>query len=188
MFRNPRRIFPSDTGSVVTARVFMTWIVATAILVFSRPGPAQTAIEYGHIATGSSAGLSGLSNKIDSTLSPDKKPSYVVVPDKQTGVGTGTVTSSDNANRLSLEQHAGPDAAKLSLKSVPAKAVVRIDGKPVGQTPLSISLAPGSYRIDMQGPRMESGKRQLTLGPKETRELDLPLSAPPRYPSQITLQ
>ncbi|MDR3749630.1 MAG: PEGA domain-containing protein [Acidobacteriota bacterium] len=188
MLRNPRPIFPPNTGLVVTAYMVPTWIVAIVILVFPRTSAAQTAIEYGHIATGSSAGLSGLSNKIDSTLSPDKKPSYVVVPDKQARVVTAKESNPEDSNRLSLEQHAGQDAAKLSLKSVPTKAAVQIDGKPVGQTPLSISLAPGTYRIEMQGPRAESGKQQLNLGPKETRELELPLSAPPRYPSQITLQ
>ena len=87
-----------------------------------------------------------------------------------------------------MEQRAGQDAAKLSFKSVPASAVVRIDGKPVGKTPLLMSLAPGTYQIEMEGPRMEFGKQQLTLGTKETREIELQLSAAPRYPEHITLQ
>jgi hypothetical protein len=66
--------------------------------------------------------------------------------------------------------------------------MVRIDGKPVGQTPLLISLAPGVYKIEMEGPRMEFGKQQLNLSPNETREIELPLSAAPRYPSHIELQ
>jgi hypothetical protein len=58
----------------------------------------------------------------------------------------------------------------------------------VGQTPLLISLAPGDYKIEMEGPRMELGTQQLKVVPNERREIELPLSAPPRYPSHIELQ
>jgi hypothetical protein len=50
-----------------------------------------------------------------------------------------------------------------------------------------MSLAPGSYKVEMEGPHMEFGKQQLTLSAKETREIELHLSAAPRYPSRITL-
>jgi hypothetical protein len=152
------------------------------------PAAAQATAEYGHIVTGNSAGLTGLSSKINSTLSPGKKAGSVPAPDKQPGVVTGTGNSPEDANRRALEQRAGQDAATLSLKSMPAKAVVRIDGKPVGETPLLVSLAPGTYKVEMEGTRMEFGRQQLTLAPKETREIELRLSAAPLYPSHITLQ
>ena len=168
----------------------VAWSMAIALLaVWSAcPATAQAAIEYGHIAIGSSAGLSGLSNKINSTLSPDKKTVSVITPDKQPAGVTDTAPNPQDANRRALEQSAGQNAAKLTLKSVPAKAVVRIDGKPVGQTPLLVSLAPGTYRIEMEGPRMEFGQQQLNLGAKETQEIELRLSTPPRYPTHIDLQ
>jgi hypothetical protein len=171
-------------------RALGIWLMVLALVVLSsaHSAAAQAAIEYGHIATGSSVGLTGLSNKINSTLSPDKKTVSVVTPDKQSGPVTDTAPNPQDANRRALEQRAGQDAAKLTLKSAPAKALVRIDGKPVGQTPLSISLAPGSYRIEMEGPRMESGKQQLNLHAKETQEVELQLSTAPRYPSHIDLQ
>ncbi|MGD0929945.1 MAG: PEGA domain-containing protein [Candidatus Korobacteraceae bacterium] len=161
------------------------------VLSLSCPAGAQAAVEYGHIATGSSAssaGLSNLSNKLGSVLSPNKEPGSVQTIDNRPGVTTRKETDLQDANRRALEQRAGKDAAKISLKSAPAKAMVRIDGKPVGQTPLLISLAPGDYKIEMEGPRMEFGKQQLTVSPNETREIDLPLSAAPRYPSHIELQ
>jgi PEGA domain len=162
------------------AHMVVNWSVAIALLVFlnAHPVAAQAAIEYGHVATGSSAGLTGLSNKMDSTLSSGKR----------NDVATSTQGSLEDANRRALKQSAGQNAATLSLKSVPAKAVVRIDGKPVGQTPLLLSMAPGTYKVEMEGPRMESGKQNLVLGPKETCEIELRLSAAPRYPSQIWLQ
>jgi hypothetical protein len=187
MFRNPRSGFVAYAVPVVVKRTLVVWAIAM-VLFSSCLAAAQAAVEYGHIATGSSTGLAGLSNKINSTLSPDKKPASVWTADKQPGVVTTAESNPAEANRRALEQLAGKDAAKLSLKSAPAKAMVRIDGKPVGQTPLLISLAPGVYKIEMEGPRMEFGRQQLNLGPNETREVELPLSAAPRYPSQIELQ
>jgi len=192
MFQSQRSILLAFAFSVVVNRMLVAGAMAIAVVLFlSCPAAAQAAIEYGHIATGSSAssaGLSKLSNKINSTLSPSKTSSSVRTADEQPGTVTGTESNPQVANRQALEQRAGKDAAKLTLKSVPAKAVVRIDGKAVGQTPLLISLAPGAYKIEVEGPRMEFGKQQLSLGPNETREIELPLSAAPRYPSHIELQ
>ncbi|MFZ0314626.1 MAG: PEGA domain-containing protein [Candidatus Korobacteraceae bacterium] len=162
------------------------------MLLGSCPAAAQASVEYGHVATGSStagsAGLGKLSNKLGAVLSPDNKSSSVQTVAKQPQAATAPEGNPADTNRLALEHQAGKEAAKLTLKSEPAKATVRINGKPVGQTPLLISLAPGVYKIEMEGPRMEVGKQQLNLGPNETREIELPLSAAPRYPSHIELQ
>jgi hypothetical protein len=206
MFRSTLSISLAYAVSVLPSRVFVAWAMSIALLVFlsARPVAAQAAVEYGHLATGNSAGVTAPSNKVDSavskkvdsagsdktdsTASPDNRPSYVVFPDKHPAAGSVAETNPEDANRRALELRAGLDAAKLSFKSVPAKAVVRINGKPVGETPLLISLAPGTYKIEMEGPRMEFGKQQLTVGAKDTREVQLRLSAAPRYPNHITLQ
>ncbi len=206
MFRSTRSISLAYAVSVLPSRVFVAWTLSIALLVFlsARPVAAQAAGEYGHLATGSSAGVTATGNKVDSAVSnkldsavssktdstatPDNRPSYVVIPDKHPAGATIAETNPEDANRRALEVRAGLDAAKLSFKSVPAKAVVRINGKPVGETPLLISLAPGTYKIEMEGPRMEFGKQQLTVGAKDTREVQLRLSAAPRYPNHITLQ
>ena len=192
MLRNPRSISLPNAVSVMANYILKASAGAIGLVLYlSCPAGAQAAVEYGHIATGSSAssaGLSNLSNKLGSVLSPNKEPGSVQTIDNRPGVTTRKETDLQDANRRALEQRAGKDAAKISLKSAPAKAMVRIDGKPVGQTPLLISLAPGDYKIEMEGPRMEFGKQQLTVSPNETREIDLPLSAAPRYPSHIELQ
>lgn len=192
MFRNPQSTLLADAVSAEAKRILIASAMAIGLVLFlSCPAAAQAAVEYGHIATGSSAsaaGLSKLSNKINSTLSPDKQSPSVQTVNKQRGVAIPTESDLQDANRRALEKGAGKDAAKLTLKSEPAKAIVRVDGKAVGQTPLLISLAPGAYKIEMEGPRMEFGKQQLNLAPNETREVELPLSAAPRYPSHIELQ
>ena len=188
MLRSPRSIFRTCAVLVGANRVLAAGAMAIAlVLLLSCGAAAQAAVEYGHAVTGNGSGLAALGNKIDSTLSPSKKSASVQTLDKP-GVVTSAENNLQNANRRALEQRAGKDAAKISLKSAPAKAIVRIDGKPVGQTPLLLSLAPGDYKIEMEGPRMESGKQQLKVSPNETCEIEVPLSAAPRYPSHIELQ
>jgi hypothetical protein len=90
------------------------------------------------------------------------------------------------ANRKALEDQAGKNAAKLMLRSLPDKSLVRIDGKPVGKTPLLLVVKPGVYVVEMEGgPRMAYGRRQVDLLPKEAREILLELQ--PRYPTSISL-
>jgi hypothetical protein len=158
------------------------------------PAAAQAAAEYGSIVTGKSAtagtgaGIAARANRLDSALSQGKKNSSVSVAGNQAPVAAGTEKNPAVANRLAFEQGAGQNAATLSLKSLPVTAAVRINGKAVGKTPLQMLLAPGTYKIEMEGPRMEAAKQQVELSPKETREIELQLSAAPRYPSHITLQ
>lgn len=90
------------------------------------------------------------------------------------------------ANRKALEDQAGKNAAKLMLRSVPDKSLVRLDGKPVGKTPLLLVVPPGVYAVEMEGgPRKAYGRRQVDLLPKEAREVLLELQ--PRYPTSIIL-
>jgi hypothetical protein len=92
----------------------------------------------------------------------------------------------ETANRKALEDQAGKNAAKLMLRSVPDKSSVRIDGKPVGKTPLLLVVPPGVYVVEMEGgPRMSYGRQQVDLLPKEAREVLVELQ--PRYPTSISL-
>ena len=190
--RLPRSIVVACAVSVTPRLMVATWAIAVVFLVSwsARPAAAQAAAEYGHLATGSSTALNALSKKLDPTLAPPKTsaPNMIVVPDTHSAVEPPSDKSIAAANLRVFQRNAGENAAKLSLKSAPANAVVRIDGKPVGETPLLMSLAPGTYRVEMEGPRMEFGKQQLTVGAKEAREIDLHLSAAPRYPTHIRLQ
>ena len=88
------------------------------------------------------------------------------------------------ANRKALEDQAGKNAAKLMLRSVPDKGSVRVDGKPVGKTPLLLIVPPGVYVVEMDGgSRMGYAHRQVDLLPKEAREVMLNLQ--PRYPAYV---
>jgi len=89
-------------------------------------------------------------------------------------------------NRKALEQRAGKDAAKLMLRSVPSEALIYIDGKSVGRTPLLLIVPPGKYKVEMRGQREGFGERLIGLLPNETQELALTLVL--RYPARISVQ
>jgi hypothetical protein len=164
-------------------------IVVLAFLMFlsARAAAAQGVAEYGLAVAGVGANVTAITKKIDSAM-PTAKPLASTLPaDKKSGTAAPMVEAPDAANRRALEKLAGKDAAKLTLKSVPAKASVRIDGKPVGETPLLLALAPGAHNVEMEGPRMELGKKQVDLHPQEAREVELVLSPAPLYPTYIQL-
>ncbi len=71
------------------------------------------------------------------------------------------------ANLKSLQEHAGPDAANLSLESVPDRPQVLVNGLFVGATPLKLTLVPGRYRVEMRGAGLESGRQEVELVPKQ---------------------
>jgi len=87
-------------------------------------------------------------------------------------------------NRQALEQHAGKDACKLLLRSIPTAAQVFVEGAFVGNSPLLLVLSPGKYQIEMRGRRLESAERVVDLLPRETREVALSLTM--RYPTRVT--
>ena len=88
--------------------------------------------------------------------------------------------------RRALEERAGEKAGQILIRSIPTEVHVWINGEPVGRTPLLLSLAPGSYVIEMRGDRLESGRSQIDVLPLEQREVVLRLRQ--RYPSGIRLR
>ncbi len=93
---------------------------------------------------------------------------------------------SDVANRRALEKQAGQTASKLLLRSLPSTAQVWIDGAFVGHSPMLLLLAPGKYRVELRGPRMEYAVRVVDLLPRETREIAVMLAI--RYPTRALVR
>ena len=75
---------------------------------------------------------------------------------------------------------------KLLVRSTPTGALVWIDGKPAGKTPLLVALDAGKYQIELRGSRMATAKQEIVLKPNESRKLLLQLK--PRYPRQVKLR
>ena len=90
-------------------------------------------------------------------------------------------------NRRAFEQHAGPDAGKLLIRSgTPSISYVWIDDKYVGPTPVSLALAPGKHHLFLRGPRNESADSVVDVPPRGTREVAPALTTP--YRSKFTIR
>ncbi len=143
---------------------------------------AQAAAEYGGATAtvGVGATRAKAEKKIFLPAPADKKAKFAHLVAK-------TEEAPEATNRRALENRAGKNPAKLVLRSVPNRAQVWIDGKPVGNTPLLLILAPGSYKVEMEAPSwMGLAQRQVDLLPREDREVVLSLA--PRYPAHVRLR
>jgi PEGA domain len=90
-------------------------------------------------------------------------------------------------NRRAFEQHAGPDAGKLLIRSgTPSISYVWIDDKYVGPTPVTLALPPGKHHLFLRGPRNESGDSVVDVPPRGTREVAPALTTP--YRSKFTIR
>jgi formylglycine-generating enzyme required for sulfatase activity len=58
-----------------------------------------------------------------------------------------------------------PAWSDIKIGSVPQGADVRIDGKPLGKTPLQITLQAGTYQLELSAERFKSWKTQLNVQP-----------------------
>jgi PEGA domain len=144
----------------------LVWLAAVCLLNTSA-GAAQAVVQYGEAV--SSATVSS------SAAAKATSAGYWVRP------GDEVIA----ANRRALEERAGKDPAKLMLRSAPNGSWIWVDGKTIGKTPLLLIVAPGAYKVEMEGARMEFGEQQIELVPKETREVLLTLT--PRYPTHVEL-
>jgi len=156
---------------------------------------AQAAAEYGG-ATSGIAGSISRTNLMKNVTVPDigangDKSVIMSQPMKDAGANPKYIFDSMKQgsvaeNRKVLEEQAGKNAAKLMLRSTPTHADVKIDGKPVGKTPILLVLSPGQYNVAMNGPRMDHAEQQIDLLPNETREFLLPLKQ--LYPTTVKIE
>lgn len=141
----------------------------------------------GRAAAQATAEYAGATSKVAATATKAETAAKAEAKtEKFTHLPIRTNEVPDVTNRRALEERAGPDAGQLMLRSVPSKAQVRIDGKVVGNTPLLLILAPGSYRVEIESERMDHARREVDLLPREKREVLLSLE--PRYPSHVRLR
>lgn len=158
------------------------WVLPLLVLGFVgvQTCAAQSAAEYAGAVSSASKTTAAGSKKIVFPADAEKKK------EKFLHIGIQGKGNPVEANRRRLEEQAGDTPAKLLLRSEPSGAQVQVDGKLVGQTPLLLVVAPGSYEVRMRGARMEHGAKQVSLLPGETQRVALQLTR--RYPAQIRLQ
>jgi len=183
-----------NTGNPVYVLLRNAAEITLLLVLASSCAYAQAAAEYGGATSGIAGSIAG-TNIMKNVKVPDtsgSKPSVLMSkPSGAAGVNKNYIYDSMKqgsvaANRKALEAHAGKNAAKLMLRSKPGEADVKIDGKPVGKTPILLVLAPGQYDVVMNGKRMDHAEQKVDLLPKETREFLLPLKQ--LYPTSVKIQ
>ena len=187
-----RRLRASLSGIKKEGRLRdLSWIVLSLTLFAGPSARAQAAAEYGGVVSsmGSVGAAIGAAPRIPA-VAPVPNGTTFASPAQQkspaTHLSARVGVSNSDANRQALEQAAGEDAGKLLLRSTPTKAAVWIEGKWVGSTPLLLVLAPGAYRVELRGSRMEFTEQRVDLQARETREINIALEQ--RYPSHVRLR
>lgn len=181
----------------VRYRLELLWRTAQFALLLTLASScafAQAAAEYGGATSGVAASISGtnLMKKVQVPDMTSNKPSVIMSqPSKNSKVNANYIFDSMKQgsvaqNRKALEAGAGKNAAKLMLRSTPSHADVKINGKPVGKTPILLVVPPGQYDVAMNGKRMEHAEQKIDLLPKETREFLLPLKQ--LYPTSVKIK
>jgi len=162
----------------ILSRCFLVVVLGLAGVACAR---AQAGAEYGSATAKVAATASGAKLPKPDLAAPtsggQRQSAHLPI---QTGESVAA------ANVRNLQEHAGPDAAKLSLESVPDHVQVSVNGFFVGLTPLHLALAPGRYRVEMRGAGLESGRQEVEVLPKQSRRVVLTLA--PRYPKKISLR
>ena len=170
---------PVATSHPVWRLLRNTAEIALFLILVSSCVYAQAAAEYGGATSGIAGNIAG-TNMMKNVRIPDisSKPSTLMTqPSSTAGVNKNYIFDSMKKgsvaeNRKDLEARAG-------------KNDVKIDGKPVGKTPLLLVLAPGQYNVVMNGNRMDHAEQKIDLLPKETREFMLPLKQ--LYPTSVQI-
>lgn len=135
---------------------------------------AQSSAEYGAATANSGTAAANAKVPIPKMTLPTPTSARGGTPAPAAGGNPTSVPSADASaanNRLTFEKRAGPDAAELSLRSVPDNALVWIDMQFVGATPLNLKLAPGHHRVRMSSRDMQAVYEDVDLVVKQAKEV-----------------
>ncbi len=151
-------------------------LIVLLALACAAAAKAQAAAEYGSVISKTGGAAASASRS---------KPEVTTPPAPSGHLPPRNAASVAPTNRRLLEERAGPDAAQVTLHSVPNHAQVWIDGLFVGVAPLDLKLAPGRHRVEMGGSGLELGRQEVALVAKQPRKIVLSLKS--QYPERISL-
>jgi hypothetical protein len=167
------------SGTLLTPRLPLSFLGVLALLCLAGapPAHAQAASEYG-----SAASVSAAVSSRPKVFTPGGvgKPNMGLFLAKPEG------TPPEALNRQWFEKQAGKDGGLLTITAVPPRTRLWIDGKYVGQAPVTITLPAGKHQLSLLGPRQETAKRDLEIKPKEKQHLAVDLQE--LYPSAVAIQ
>jgi PEGA domain len=133
---------------------------------------AQSTAEYGAATSNSGTAVAKVKVPIPKITLPVTASTQSSAPAARSSPASipGADTAAAN-NRLALQKRAGPDAAEVSLGSVPDHALVWVDTQFVGTTPMKLNLAPGQHRVRMSEPDMEAVYEDVDLAAKQPKQV-----------------
>jgi hypothetical protein len=181
--------FPATKTSRPTLELAAALLLSLCLAPASSHG--QAAMEAG-AATAASAGMTtAITSKPAAAIPSAAKSSSSAIPAPSENATPAAVPMGvregpaiEEANRKAFEQRAGKEAAKLLLRSEPSQAIIYLDGKSVGLTPMLLLVAPGKYEVELRGQHQEFGSGAVVLAPNETRQYLVPLTQ--RFASSVT--
>jgi len=174
--------------------VMAGWWAAVVLTLLCTPLEmrAQAAAEYGSIASKATAAGTRARAPSPGIVFPGTKPS-AAAPKAASGSSRSTEPltlpmgpSAATLNCRALKERAGSEAAKLSVRSVPDRSQVWVDGLFVGTTPMELELAPGAHQVEVDGTGMKIHRQTIELNPKQSQELVVQLES--RYQTKIVLR
>jgi len=84
---------------------------------------------------------------------------------------------------MTMVSHAQRFRASLAVTTEPAGALISVDGKPQGTSPMKIVTSPGKHELAIERAGYVSERRRIKLAPGEASELALTLAAAPTQPT-----
>ena len=88
-------------------------------------------------------------------------------------------------NREWFAKQAGKTGAKLTIDAVPPQSSVWIDGKFVGQTPLTLTLPAGKHHLSLLGPRQEHADQTVDIASGKAQHMEIHLIQ--TYPEAVSI-
>lgn len=89
-------------------------------------------------------------------------------------------------NREWFAKQAGKKGAQLTINATPPHSGVWIDGKFVGEAPVTLTLPPGKHELSLLGPRQQHTKRVVDISAGKNQRLDVQLAEV--YPSAVSIR
>lgn len=142
---------------------------------------AQSSAEYGSMVSRSGGAAAGAK-----VVKPEAPQPAIGAAASSVHMPVRTGEAAATANCRTLQERAGPEGAKVALRSTPDHAQVWIDGLFVGSTPLELTLAPGRHQVEMREATTEMSRQTVELQPKQSREVSSTLKL--LYPNRISLR
>lgn len=91
----------------------------------------------------------------------------------------------EKINRDWFAKEAGKKGARLSIDAVPARSRVWIDGKYVGEAPVTVTLPAGKHHLSLAAPPQEHANRNVDIATGKNQHLEIHLEQ--TYPRAVSI-